>query len=142
MRQTATATHRIAESSGGCFHYAEITVIVWQSDNDSSVTLSPDVFSWLKDLYGANAWEWPACETYRAASISGANYAIKNINDKAMGYFRVEITRIHAVVVDTTWDSVAMATCFAVWKALDFKGENIPYWNGRRAHFPVGGMSL
>lgn len=133
-----SATYRVAKASGGCCHYAEITVEANSTSDESSIQLSPDVFAWLKDDYGPDAWEWPVCDTYRVAAVAGAKYALENREATTKNNCHAVITKIHAAPADTSWDSVAFASCFALWKAIGTEGINQPYWEGRNVVFPNG----
>ncbi len=107
-------------------HYAEVTATA-EFGGGRSITVSPTAFAWLKDVYGPDAWEWPVCEAYRAAAISGAGFALRHIAGRdGIPEARVVIDRIHAAPADTTPDDVAYAAVFAVWQALGVEGSSQP----------------
>lgn len=128
-----SATYKVALSVEG---YAEISVDAEPVAAESSIVLSPAVFAWLKDVYGPDAWEWGACNAYRDGAQYGAQYALHNRASNIATKWRVVVTKIHAHPAHTSWDSVAIATCFAVWNAIGDEGSNAPYWQKRQAVFP------
>ena len=130
-----SATYKVAKASDGSCHYAVVSVDVEPSATQSSVDLSPTVFAWLKDVYGPDAWEWRDCDTFRDGARFGAEYALHNRRANNRTEWRVVITKIHASPADTSWDSVAIASCFAVWKAIGDEGTNAPYWEDRKVVF-------
>ena len=121
------ATHKLVKTIHGITHYAEVTVTVTFEGNGTSISVSPAVFAWLKDVYGPDAWEWATCDAYRDGAVSGAVFALGHVS----GEYRqmdtsVIIDRIHALLVDTTPSAVRYATCMAVWKALGVEGTELP----------------
>ncbi|MCA8996118.1 MAG: hypothetical protein KDA80_04015 [Planctomycetaceae bacterium] len=132
------ATFKLAKASGGCFHFAEVSVVVETTEAPSSVILSPKVFAWLKDEYGPDAWDWSVCDEFREGAKCGAEFALHNRKSNNGKHWRIVVVRIQATPADTTRDSVAFAACFAVWKGIDDEGSNLPYLDGRSIVFPQG----
>lgn len=128
-----TASYKLAEVVGGRCHYAEVTATA-EFGGGYSITVSLAAFAWLKDVYGPHAWEWPECEAYRAAAISGVGFALRHIAGRdGIPEARVVIDRIHAAAVDTMPDDVAYAAVFAVWRALGVEGSLLPSLPGKHA---------
>lgn len=130
------AEFKLAKASGGCCHFARVGVSAELSSGESVVCMSPDVFAWLKEAYGPNAGEWPACDTYRQGAWAGATYALAN-RSQSKPPWKIVITEIQVTLVDSTWDSVALAACRAVWQAIEDPGTSHPYWVGRKVKFPA-----
>tara|TARA_B100000965_G_scaffold342298_1_gene311451 strand:+ start:490 stop:945 length:456 start_codon:yes stop_codon:yes gene_type:complete len=131
----STGVFKLAKLFGGCGYYAKVTVEA--SPGKGLVSLSPDVFAWLKDVYGPEAWEWPVCDSYREAAMAGATYALAHM-DFNKARHDISVTQIHVSPVDTNWDSVAYAACHATWKAAGAEGTEQPHWEGRSIVFPGG----
>jgi hypothetical protein len=120
------ATYKLAKQFGGFGHYAEVRVVI-DAAAVASIEVAPDVFAWLKDVYGADAWEWPVCDDYRAGAMSGCQHAIDNVSSEgSCPPVRVVITRIHGHPAHTSAKDVAFAACHATWKALGVEGRNPP----------------
>mgnify|MGYP000737129343 CR=1 FL=1 len=100
-----------------------------------AVGLSPDVFAWLKDEYGPDAWEWPVCDGYRLAARRGVLYALNNSCHAPMA---ATITRIGAHPAHSTDDAIAYAAVFATWESIGVDGANHPEIDGNSILFPSG----
>jgi hypothetical protein len=112
-------------------HYAEVTTTA-EFGGPPSVTISPAAFAWLKDVYGPGAWEWVVCEAYRAAAVSGVEFALRHIAGReGVPETRVVIERIHASPADTAPADVAYAAAFAAWEALGVQGSSEPELPGK-----------
>ncbi|MBN1311121.1 MAG: hypothetical protein JXB30_06850 [Anaerolineae bacterium] len=112
--------------------YAEVFVETSQCNGQSRIRISPDAFAWLKDVYGPDAWEWPVCDEYRAGAIAGCKHALRHTSKGQVGGINVMVTKIDAHPAHSSWDSVAYASCFAVWNALGDKGTEHPKFVSRR----------
>ena len=134
--QAQTGRHKFFRQSGGRGFYADVTVVARSTTAGPLVEVGRDVFAWLKEDYGPDAWEWTACDDFRAAAVRGARFAITHtqqpIDPSAIA---VVITQIHAAPADTCPDSVAFATCHATWQALGIAGSNEPRLNGSEIVF-------
>ena len=121
------------ESGGGRMRYAEVSVSA-EFGGGRSVQVSPDAFAWLEEVYGPGSGEWPVCEAYRAAALSGALYALGQIPGyEWLPEARVTVERIHASAADTSPDDVEHAAAFAVWEALGVGGLEVPELGGEVA---------
>lgn len=120
-----SASFKLLKSVNKRATYAAVTVTA--AVGESSIVISPDVFAWLRDAYGPNAWEWAVCDEYRTAARVGVQHALQHIagHEGTFGA-AVLVERIHATVADTTPEAVAFATCCAVWQALGVQGTIPP----------------
>jgi hypothetical protein len=127
-----SGTYKLAKVIEGRMHYAEVTVSV-EFGVEFAVELSPSLFAWLKDEYGPNAWEWPACEDFRKAAIAGAEFALRQmVGHEGMPAARVVVNEIRATLADTAADDVARATMCAVWQALGVDQARFSQWIDER----------
>jgi hypothetical protein len=126
------ATYRLAKSLGGVIHYAEVTATA-EFANERSIVVSPEAFSWLRQVYGPNAVvDGPGFEADRAAAESGAAFALGHITGReGKAAARVVLDRIRTNPVDTTPADIAYAACWAVWQALGVEGSSVPELPGR-----------
>ncbi len=131
-------SYKLLQQSDGVGFYAEVSVVVSPSEEESTVEMSEDVFAWLKDEYGKDAWEWPVCDDYREAALRGARHALANIGQQCKSSIRCEVSIIRAHPAHSTEDAVAYASCHATWKAIGVPGINQPYWDARVVRFPCG----
>jgi hypothetical protein len=130
------ALYKLAKVSGGVFHYAEVFVQCAPIPQGHRVEIGSEVFAWLKDVYGADAWEWACCDGFRRAARAGAEYAIAHStppDDYAS--VLVTVTKIHAAPADTTDADVAYAACYATWDALQTTPTREPRFEGRNIIF-------
>ena len=121
--------YRLAKQSGGIGQYAEVHVNACPGSATDSISISSEAFSWLKDDYGPDAWEWPVCDDYREAAIAGCQYALANRGDEDVSGVEICISKIVGHPAHTTWEAVAFAACFALWDALGLAGVNRPELN-------------
>lgn len=118
------STFRLAKTIDGVMHYAEVTVSVEQS-MQQSIVVSPSAFEWLRDVYGPEAFEWPICADYRVAAVEGAKKALEETASEGFSNsVMIEVQRIHAVVVDTSPDDVLEATRQAIKEMILQLKEN------------------
>lgn len=116
----------LKKQSGGIGQLAEVSVETRPIEDCTSISTSSDVFAWLKEDYGPNAWEWSVCDDYRDAAIAGCRYAIENQNNGNSKPLEIRISKIRGHPAFTTWEAIAFAACFAVWNALEDEGRNKP----------------
>ncbi|PHQ31850.1 hypothetical protein [Rhodopirellula bahusiensis] len=115
-------------------HYAEVIASTTPSDQDA-VQISPNVFAWLKDDYGPDAWEWPICDDCRAAAERGAKLALSSSeHDPTL----VTILMIRGHHFHTSTDAVAFAATYATIESLGVTGNNLPQIDGDSIRFPSG----
>ena len=128
-----TASYKLMKVVGGRLRYADVTASS-EFGGGYSIRVSPAAFAWLKDVYGPDAFEWAECEAYRAAAISGAEFALRHIAGRdSIPEARVVIDRIDAAPADTIPNDVAYAAVFAVWQALGVEGSQFPVLTGKHA---------
>lgn len=132
-----SAKYKLLKVSGGVGHYAKVSVTAEPADEGSSVVVSDDVFAWLKDVYGPDAYEWNVCDAYRDGAKAGAAYALKHRTAHDQDHWKIVITKIDVSPVDSTEQTVAFATCMAVWDAIGDEGMHAPYFVGRAVVFPM-----
>lgn len=118
----AIGTHRLLRVVGGVTHFAEVSVDASPSQT-TNVVVSPDVFVWLKDEYGPDAFEWPACDDYRAGAVFGVEYALAHL-ERAASRTTITVLRIRVSAADSTREDVVLAACHATWKALGDAGRD------------------
>lgn len=107
------------------------------TDGSTSITVSPEAFAWLKEVYGPEAWEWSVCDDYRDAAVAGCRYAIENRKNDDGTPLEIRISKIEGHPAHTTWEAVAFAACFAVWNAGEDDGWNKPeLTNGKFTNLP------
>lgn len=123
--------------SGGIGMYARVFVATEPAVAASSVEVSEHEFEWLEEAYGPAGWEGRHAEDFRRGALWGAEYALNHRPVRSEPHFvRATILTIRATTVDTTENTVAFATCFAIWDALGVEGREIPFIEGRRIIFP------
>ena len=128
-----TASYKLARILGGWPHFADVTASA-EFGGGHSVAVSPGAFAWLKDAYGPHAREGPVCDAYRAAAISGVEFALRHIAGRpGIPEAQVVIDRINVSPTDTTPDDVEYASVFAVWRALGVEGRVQPALPGKHA---------
>lgn len=120
-------------------HYAEVSVQCIQIPHGHRIEIGSEVFAWLKDDYGPDAWGWACCDGYRRAAIAGAEYAIAHsVSPADNASVLITVTKIHAAPADTSDAAVAYAAYYATWSALDTKPTNEPHIDGRNIIFDKG----
>jgi hypothetical protein len=110
------------QRAGGCL-YARVKVAA--NEGDRAVLVGDDVFAWVKDVYGPNAFAYCDSDDFRGAAKLGAEYALRNLTTPS-ALQQVHVVEIHVTTVDSTRFAVAFAACFAVWNALGDPGSNAP----------------
>ena len=124
----ARATCRLLAQTGGRGFFAEVTISIDRIEGDGTTEFSGNEFSWLKDEYGPNAWEWSVCGEFRNGAISGVQWAREHSNSQ-VGFPKADITieRIGARPTDTNRESCAYVACLATWAALGIEGSARPF---------------
>ena len=125
-----TGHYKLARQSGGIGLFAEVWVTI--SDQASSRPAVADgAFDWLKEVYGADAREWPP---FRLAALRGAEFALAHAATPPLKA-SVTIETIRTAPADTTAACVAYAACRAVWDALGDPGDGSVQILGRDIFF-------
>jgi hypothetical protein len=128
------SSYKFVKTIAGRTCFAEITVEVLRQTGCRGVKISDAVFSWLKELYGPNAWEWSPCDDWRKAAARGAEEALALSGNADM--VGIVIQKIHGILVDTTAPAVAHAACYATLKALGSEVDFQPRIENNRLVFP------
>ncbi len=123
MSDTRHGQFRYAKQIGawGSFAHVELEV----SDNFTGETVTVDVAGLETDPRSA---DW----------IAGANCGVRYALDQLPSTDRdvsIRITCLRTNPVDSTSTSVAFATCFAVWDAVEFVPERPPFLDENTKEF-------
>lgn len=114
MTLTPAGTYRVAKQIGQWAAFAQVTVVVIERDDEPIVTLADE--SQL-DQEGR----------YLEGLSYGAAFAFQEVpNSESLGIF---VTDLRTMSVDSTSQSIAYATCFAIWDVLGHTSKNPPYFN-------------
>ena len=126
LRHMAIGRYKLARHIRKSF-FAEVTVEAEETQTcpKTTIVVSNSAFDWLKDEYGPNAYEWPACQGYRKGAIFGAQYALAH-TATGVATVRLTVTRIYAHPAHSDDACVAYASCFATWDALRVQGRSAP----------------
>lgn len=116
--------YRLARQVGQRGYYADVTVSTTLTES-SDATLATDVFAWLKEDYGPDAWEWRCCDEYRAGALFGVRFALSHTVQPTSGIL-ANVVQIRAHPAHSDGDCVAFAACHATWQALGDPGVNHP----------------
>jgi hypothetical protein len=119
----ASGEYKLARQRAGRGLYARVKVAV--TEGDPAVAVDDDVFDWVKEVYGPNAFAYRDSDDFRGAAKLGAEHALRNLS-RPSTLQRVRVVEIHVTTVDSTRSAVAFAACFAVWNALGDPGTNAP----------------
>jgi len=119
----ATGEYKLLRHRAGRGSYARVKVTV--SEGEQAVVVEDNVFAWVKEAYGPNAFEHRDDDDFRGGAKVGAEYALRN-RTKPGPMQHVRVSEIHFTNVDTARAGVAFAACFAVWNALGDPGANPP----------------
>ena len=129
--------YKLAKQIDGISHYAEVHLEKIDLFALPTVQVAKSAFTWLKDDYGPDAWEWAICDDYRQGAIQGVQYALDNVGKGiAFHKFGILITLIKSHPAHGTGHSVAFAACMATWKLLEVDGISHPYFQGGQLIFP------
>jgi hypothetical protein len=139
MAAMRTGYHRLARQSGGISRYAEVTVGIEPiQDREPVIEFGGGEFAWLKEAYGPEAWEWPACTGYRRGAVDGIQYALCHLVEPKHGDGkRIVVQDIRAHPAHSDESCVAYAACFATWAALGVEGAAIPRVERGKVIFPA-----
>jgi hypothetical protein len=119
----AFGEYKLARQRAGRGLYARVKVAV--TEGDPAVVVDDDVFAWVKEAYGPNAFAYRDSDDFRGAAKLGAQHALHNLSSSST-LQHVRVVEIHVTTVDSTRSAVAFAACFAVWNALGDTGTNAP----------------
>jgi hypothetical protein len=100
--------------------FARVHIIVNEIDSASTVSLELDATGYLISSYyrGNIQKAHEANDPWIQGAVIGANYALAQLKNSV---YAVTITDIVGTDVDTTPTAVAVATIFAVWKAVNYQ---------------------
>jgi hypothetical protein len=131
------ATCRMFTTSGGRGFFAEVTVCVNTIEGAGKTDFSGNEFSWLRDVYGPDAWEWSICGELRDGVVFGVEWARNHTANQAVTVKAdITIEHIGASPSDTNGDSCAYAACLATWAALGIEGSHHPLFKDGVIKFP------
>ena len=116
--------YRLARQVGGRGLYADVTVSTTPAEVFIA-TLATDVFAWLKEDYGPDAWEWRCCDEYREGALFGVRFALSHLAQPT-SWILVNVDQIRAHPAHSDGNCVAFAACHATWRALGDPGVNHP----------------
>lgn len=119
-------------------HYADVTVRVEEIQSAGPLlSVSPDAFAWLADVYGAEAWEWSVCDEYRLAALQGVIYALTHAS-APLTHLSLALTviSIDARPPFTSAGDVTYAACFATWDACGLQAAQEPQIVAGEVIFP------
>lgn len=118
--------------------YAEVIVGIEPiQDGEPVIEFGGNEFAWLKEAYGPDVWEWPACAGYRRGATEGIQYALCHLAEPKQGQGKrvvVQVIRAHPAHSDES--CVAYAACFATWTALGVEGIDLPRVERGEVVFP------
>jgi len=119
----ASGEYKLVSQRAGRGLYARVKVVV--SEGKPGVVVDDDVFAWVKEEYGPNAFAYRDSDDFRGAAKLGAEHALRNLRSPSP-LLQVRVVEIHVNTVDSTRSAVAYAACFAVWNALGDPGTDAP----------------
>ncbi|MET8251208.1 hypothetical protein [Micromonospora sp. NPDC005197] len=126
---------RLRQVVGQIGHAADVAVAVEPADRDE-VDVSPDAFAWLRDVYGPRAViDRPVNDRLVAEAVEGAWYALARLGRP--GGYKVTVTRIVDMPVDTADGDVKVAAAHAVCLALGVRLEPPPRLTTNGVVFPA-----
>lgn len=119
-------------------HLADVTVRVDEiSGGEPHLLVAPNAFSWLKDVYGEDAWDWPRVHGYRLGALRGVVYALTHAAEPIMlAGLSLTVTKIVARPPFTSEQDVAYAACFATWQACAVRPALEPRFEAGEPIFP------
>lgn len=121
--------YRLAKQVNGRGAFADVEIrILSEGPGSRRVAVSENVFAWLKEDYGPNAWEWPVCDQYRQAALDGVNFALDNSSPAVEASILIECIR--AAPADSSTETIAYAAAQATWRALKTQPTNALKVNG------------
>ena len=71
----AIGEYKLARQVGGRGHYARVKVSV--SEGEPSVDVADDVFAWVEQAYGPNAFAYRDVDDFRGGAKLGAEHALR-----------------------------------------------------------------
>lgn len=131
---TRTATYQLRRYRVGQPHWARVTVAVEPSDHDG-VGCGEDVFGWLRDAYGPDAWtDGVEQRRFLAEAVDGVRYLLS----LPMRRKRCVVTVVRVVTspVDTVVGDVKLAAALACRDALRLELDDPPRLADSGAFFP------
>lgn len=133
----AEATYRLRRYAAR-EHLAEVTVRVDETSGGGPLLqVASDAFVWLKDVYGAQAWEWSRGQGYRLGALRGVVYALAHAAEPiTLAGLSLTVTRIVARPPFTSEQDVAYAACFATWQACAVQPALEPFFEAGEPVFP------
>ena len=75
-RWRSGSTKLVRHRAGVCL-YARVKVAA--TEGDPAVLVEDDVFAWVKEAYGPNAFAYRDSDDFRGAAKLGAEYALRNL---------------------------------------------------------------
>jgi hypothetical protein len=125
---------RLRQVVGRIGHAADVAVAVEPADRDE-VDVSPNAFAWLRDVYGPRAViDRPVNARLVAEAVEGARYALDRLGRP--GGYKVTVTKIVDMPVDTAEGDVKVAAAHAVCLALGMRLEPPPRFTTDGVVFP------
>ncbi len=116
-------------------HAADVAVAIESADRDE-VSVAPDAFTWLRDVYGPRAViDRPVNDRLVAEAVEGVRYALTRVGRP--GGLKVTVTKIVDFPVDTADGDVTVAAAHAVCLALGTKLQPAPRPTADGAVFPT-----
>jgi hypothetical protein len=126
---------RLRQMVGRVGHAADVAVAVEPADRDE-VDVSPDAFAWVRDAYGPRASiDRPINGRLVAEAVEGVRYALARLRQS--GGYRVTVTKIVDMPVDTADGDVKVAAAHAVCRALGMRLEPPPCLTTNGVVFPA-----
>jgi hypothetical protein len=129
--------YRLLRQAGDYTHFALVEVLVEPADRDE-VEVSPDPFSWLREVYGKNAVvDRQVNKLLIAEAVDGAGYVLGRLHPRSQGY-RVAVTVIVDSTANTNKGDVKLAAAFATCEAVGIRLEPPPQLDVSGPVLPAG----
>lgn len=136
-RMMNKAQYKLAKQVGGVGHFSEVHLERCNAIKSDNISVAEDAFSWLREWYGPDAWEWSICDEYRDGAIKGVKYGLANlVQASKVQDLGILITKVISHPAHGTGDSVAFAACMATWKLIGDDGALHPYFQDENIVFP------
>lgn len=135
--RSVNGRYRLLRQAGGYTHFALVEVFVEPGDRDE-IEVSPDAFSWLREVYGNNAVvDRQVNNDLIAEAVGGVRYVLGRLQPRLQG-FRVTVTVIVDSTADTNKGDVKLAAAFSTCKAMGVRLEPPPRLDASGLVFPTG----
>src|SRR5688572_30094808 len=119
-----TGQYMLRVQTGQRSFYADVTVSVAPAAA-STVVFARGVFDWLEEVYGRDAWKPVPGNEFTTAAQFGAKYALSHL-EQQQGGIHVEVLKIRFHPAHSDFGCVALAACYATWRALGDAGVGHP----------------